>query len=59
MYTPRSDSWNTINAGPSPLNSRQSSETTWTGTDEIVWSGIVNKPGNPTPADGAVIALNR
>jgi hypothetical protein len=59
VYTPRSDIWNTINAGPSPLNSRQSSETTWTGTDEIVWSGIVNKPGNPTPADGAVIALNR
>jgi hypothetical protein len=58
IYTPRSDSWSTIKPGPSPFNSRESSESVWAGTDLIVWSGIVNKPGNPTPADGASIALN-
>lgn len=57
IYTPRTDSWRTIISGPSPLNSYGDSAIVWTGTDLIVWSGSVNKPGNPTPADGASIVL--
>jgi hypothetical protein len=58
IYSPRTDSWRTIKPGPSPLNSRGWSAIVWTGTDLIVWSGTVKKPGNPTPADGASLALN-
>jgi hypothetical protein len=59
IYTPRTDSWHTIKNGRSPLNSHGDSAIAWTGTDLIAWSGIVNKPGNPTPADGASINLKR
>ena len=57
VYTPRTDTWRTIKNGPSPLSSHGDSAIVWTGTTLIVWSGIVNKPGNPTPADGASIKL--
>jgi hypothetical protein len=57
IYTPRTDSWRTIKNGPSPLSSHGDSAIVWTGTDLIVWSGFVNKPGNPTPAEGASINL--
>jgi hypothetical protein len=59
IYSPGSDRWSTIKPGPSPLNSRESSEIVWTGTDLIVWSGVVFKRNSPTPADGASLALNR
>jgi len=58
IYTVRSDSWRTIKPAPSLLNSHADSAIVWTGTELIVWSGIVNKPGNPTPADGASIVLS-
>jgi hypothetical protein len=57
IYTPRTDTWRTIKDGPSLLSSHGDSAIVWTGTTLIVWSGIVNKPGNPTPADGASITL--
>ncbi len=57
IYTPRTDSWRTIKNGPSPLSSHGDSAIVWTGTDLIVWSGYVNKPGNPTPTEGASIKL--
>ena len=47
----------TLTQGPSPLSSRGGSAIVWTGTDLIVWSGMVGKPGNPTPADGASLTL--
>jgi hypothetical protein len=34
------------------------SEIVWTGTELIVWSGVLAKPNNPTPADGASLALS-
>lgn len=57
LYSPRTDSWRTIKPWPSPLSSHGSSAIVWTGTDLIVWSGTANKPGNPTPADGASLTL--
>jgi len=57
IYSPRIDSWSTLTPGPSPLNSRDSSEIVWTGTDLTVWSGVLAKPNSPTPADGASLAL--
>ena len=48
----------TLTSGPSPLSSREGSAIVWTGTDLIVWSGMVGKPHNPTPADGASITLS-
>jgi len=59
VYRPRSDSWSMVNAGPSPLNSREDSAIVWTGTELIVWSGAAVKPYNPTPADGSSIAFGR
>jgi hypothetical protein len=59
IYSPRTDSWSTVPAGPSALNSRQDSTIVWTGRELIVWSGAVVKPYNPTPADGASLALGR
>jgi hypothetical protein len=58
IYSPRTDSWSTLTPGPSPLNSRDSSEIVWTGTDLIVWSGVLAKPNSPTPVDGASLALS-
>lgn len=59
IYTPRTDIWRTIHPGRSPFNSHANSAIVWTGTNLIVWSGTVGKPGNPTPADGASLALSR
>jgi hypothetical protein len=59
IYSPRNDSWSTIKPGRSPLNSRESSEIAWTGSDLIVWSGVELMRNSPTPADGASIVLNR
>ena len=52
-YSPRTNSWRTIRPGPSPLNSRTSSEIAWSGSDLIVWSGAAAARYNPTPDDGA------
>ena len=57
IYSPRTDSWRTINTEPSPLKTKEGSAIVWTGTNLIVWSGAVSKPFNPTPADGASITL--
>ena len=57
VYDPATDTWQTVAAGPSPLNSRGGSAIAWTGTDLIVWSGIVDETGNPTPNSGSVITL--
>ena len=57
IYSPRSDGWSTFKAGSSPLNSRGSSQIAWTATNLIVWSGVALERNNPTPADGASIAL--
>jgi hypothetical protein len=57
VYSPRTDSWRTIDAGPSPLTSRSDSAIVWTGSDLVVWSGAEDKAYNPTPADGASLRL--
>jgi hypothetical protein len=57
VYDVASDTWKTIPAGRSPLNSREGSAIAWSGTDLIVWSGTVYRPGNPTPNSGKSIAL--
>ncbi|MGZ4305226.1 MAG: hypothetical protein ACXVEW_06405 [Solirubrobacteraceae bacterium] len=55
-YNPRTNSWNAMKPGPSPLNSRTSSEIAWTGSDLIVWSGVAAVRYNPTPDDGKSLA---
>ena len=59
IYSLATNTWTlrTMTPGPSPLSSRGGSAIVWTGTDLIVWSGMVGKPGNPTPADGASLTL--
>lgn len=57
IYESGSDSWDVIVAGTSPLNSREGSAIAWTGTDLVVWSGIVHRAGNPSPNSGSVITL--
>ena len=57
VYRPQSDRWQAIPSGPSPLASRRGSAIVWTGRQLIVWSGVVDQAGNPTPSDGASIAL--
>jgi len=57
LYTPATDAWRVVRAGPSPLNSRFGSAVVWTGSELIVWSGTVYKRFNPTPRDGASVAL--
>lgn len=57
IYDAGSDSWEVIVAGTSALNSRQGSAIAWTGTDLVVWSGVVDRTGNPTPNSGSVIRL--
>ena len=58
IYSLDTDTWQTITPGPSPLNSRDGSAIVWTGTDLIAWSGTVYERFNPTPADGASLALS-
>ena len=57
IYDAGSDSWEVVVAGTSPFNSWEGSGIVWTGTDLIVWSGIVARTGNPTPNSGSVITL--
>jgi len=58
IYRPRTDRWQTIRTtGASPLATKRGSVIVRTGTQLIVWSGVVNRPGNPTPPDGASIKL--
>lgn len=56
-YDARTNSWSATKPGPSPLNSRTSSEIAWTGSDLIVWSGAAAARYNPTPGDGASVAV--
>jgi hypothetical protein len=59
IYNPVTNNWRVLKSGPSPLNSRSSSAIAWTGKQLIVWSGSLYRPGNPTPADGASLRLER
>ena len=59
VYEFGSDTWRTVTRGASPFNSRNSSAIAWTGTNLIVWSGMLTRPGNPTPASGAALSLAR
>jgi len=57
IYDPSTDAWSVLDAGPSPLSSRDGSAIAWTGSELIAWSGIVREPYNPTPDDGSAIVL--
>jgi hypothetical protein len=57
IYRLASDKWRLIAPGPSAFNSRGGSAIVWTGRELIVWSGSLFTKGNPTPNDGASIAL--
>lgn len=57
IYEASTDTWETITAGRSPLNSRSGSAIVWTGTDLIAWSGTEQRTGNPTPNDGHRLRL--
>ena len=39
IYEASTDTWETITAGRSPVNSRSGSAIVWTGTDLIAWGG--------------------
>jgi hypothetical protein len=57
IYDAGSDSWEVLVAGISSFNSREGSAIAWTGSDLVVWSGVVARTGNPTPNSGNVITL--
>jgi hypothetical protein len=57
IYSLASDTWEIVQAGRSPLNSREGSAIAWTGSDLIVWSGVAPRTGNPTPNGGKRITL--
>lgn len=57
IYSLASDTWEIVQAGHSPLNSREGSAIAWTGSDLIVWSGVSRRTGNPTPNGGKRITL--
>jgi hypothetical protein len=57
IYDLASDTWESVPAGRSPLNSREGSAIAWTGSELIVWSGVAPRPGNPTPNGGKTITL--
>jgi hypothetical protein len=59
VYDIARDAWQTVEAGRSPLNTRAGSALCWTGSELIVWSGTPEKKGNPTPATGAALLLDR
>ena len=59
IYDLAADTWSTVAAGLSPMNSRAGSAIVWTGTTLLAWSGTIASPGNPTPGDGASITLRR
>src|SRR5262249_30512689 len=58
IFDPATGSWTTIDAGPSPLNSRADSAVVWTGSQLVAWSGSIRHAGNPTVASGAAIDLS-
>jgi hypothetical protein len=57
IYSLASDTWEIVQAGRSPLNSREGSAIAWTGSGLIVWSGVAPRTGNPTPNGGKRITL--
>lgn len=57
IYSLASDTWEIVQAGHSPLNSREGSAIAWTGSDLIVWSGVSRRSENPTPNGGKRITL--
>ncbi len=57
IYTLASDTWESVPAGHSPLNSRWGSQIAWTGEELIVWSGVARRTFNPTPNSGKTITL--
>jgi hypothetical protein len=58
-YDTASDTWQILSPGRSPFNTRFASAIVWTGTDLVVWGGMVSRPGNPTPDGGGALALGR
>ena len=59
VYDLAKASWRRLRPGPSQLNSRAASATTWTGRELIVWSGWAFERFDPTPADGSELLLPR
>jgi hypothetical protein len=57
VYDLADDAWQIVEAGKSPLNTRAGSVIVWTGTELVVWSGLVKRAGSPTPNSGMAIAL--
>ncbi len=57
IYDVANDAWTVIQAGTSPLSTRNESAIAWTGKDLIVWSGYTGARYNPTPNTGMYIRL--
>ena len=59
LYDVGAASWDrrAVSGGISPLGTRLGSAIAWTGSRLVVWSGAVFERFNPTPADGAAVAL--
>ena len=57
LYDVANDTWQVIQAGTSPLSTRNQSAIVWTGKDLIVWSGTTSAKYNPTPNSGMYIRL--
>lgn len=57
VYSLTTGGWETVPAGPSPLNAYLGSAVVWTDADLVVWSGVARRTGNPTPDRGARITL--
>jgi hypothetical protein len=60
LYDPVTESWQPRALAPtvSPLGTRIGSAIAWTGREVIVWSGAALARFNPTPADGAALAVD-
>ena len=54
VYDADADTWRRIDVGPSPFNAFSSSHIVWMGR-LFVWSGVADRPGNPTPNVGATL----
>jgi hypothetical protein len=57
IYDVAGDAWQVVQAGTSPMSSRDQSAIAWTGSQLVVWSGTTSAPNNPTKNTGAIIAL--
>lgn len=57
IYDVTADAWEKVRSGRSPFNSRAGSAIVWTGRVLVVWSGIVERTGNPTPRTGMSIRI--